>query len=139
MVGASGAVRRHVDFPRIGLGINDAEGRDLVFGYGAGPFSGWSQSKAALDAAIGNKIAVRWTPHDLRRSFATRLADLGVQPHVIEAALNHVSGRPAVAGIYNRSLYAAEKAKALDLWADHIAAVLAGRKSKVVPLRPVAS
>ena len=116
------------------------EGRDLVFGYGAGPFSGWSQSKAALDAAIGNNIAVRWTLHDLRRSFATRLADLGVQPHVIEAALNHVSGhRAGVAGIYNRSLYAAEKAKAFDLWADHIAAVLDGRKSKVVPLRPVAS
>jgi integrase len=116
------------------------EGRDLVFGYGAGPFSGWSQSKAALDAAIGDKIAVRWTPHDLRRTWATRMADLGVQPHVIEAALNHVSGhRAGVAGIYNRSLYAAEKAKAFDLWADHIAAVLDGRKSKVVPLRPVAS
>jgi hypothetical protein len=50
--------------------------------------------------------------------------------------LNHVSGhRAGVAGIYNRAMYAAEKAQALDLWADHIAAVLAGRKSNVTPLR----
>ena len=57
-----------------------------------------------------------WTLHDLRRTAATRMADLGVQPHVIEAMLNHVSGHKAgVAGIYNRSTYAAEKRAALDL------------------------
>jgi integrase len=112
------------------------EGRDLVFGYGVGPFSGWSKSKEALDAAIGNKIAAHWVPHDLRRTWATRMADLGVQPHVIEAVLNHVSGhRAGVAGIYNRAMYAKEKAEALNLWADHIAAVLAGRKSNVTPLK----
>jgi integrase len=117
------------------------EGRDLVFGYGAGPFSGWSKAKEALDVAIGDKVAVHWVPHDLRRTCATRMADLGVQPHVIEAVLNHVSGhRAGVAGIYNRAMYAKEKTEALTLWADHVTAVLAGRKSKVVPLRqPVAS
>jgi integrase len=117
------------------------EDRDLVFGYGEGPFSGWSKSKETLDAKIGDQIAVHWVPHDLRRTCATRMADLGVQPYAIEAVLNHVSGhRAGVAGIYNRSLYAKEKAEALTLWADHIAAVLAGRKSKVVQLKqPVAS
>jgi integrase len=114
--------------------------RDLVFGYGTGPFSGWSKSKEALDAALADKIAGHWVPHDLRRTCATRMADLGVQSHVVEAVLNHVSGhRAGVAGIYNRSLYATEKAQALNLWADHVAAVVAGRKSRVVPLRPVAS
>jgi hypothetical protein len=48
---------------------------------------------------------------------ATRLADLGVLPHVVEAVLNHVSGHKAgVAGVYNRSTYAAEKRGALTLW-----------------------
>ena len=44
------------------------------------------------------------------------MADIGAQPHVIEAVLNHVSGHKAgVAGIYNRSTYAAEKRAALVL------------------------
>jgi integrase len=93
-------------------------GRDLVFGEGEGGYSGWSRSKERLDADAKIKP---WTLHDLRRTAATRMADLGVQPHVIEAILNHVSGHKAgVAGIYNRSTYAAEKRAALDLWANHV-------------------
>jgi hypothetical protein len=42
--------------------------------------------------------------HDIRRSVATRMAGLGVLPHIIEAVLNHVSGhKSGVAGIYNRA------------------------------------
>ena len=68
----------------------------------------------------------RWTLHDLRRTMATRMADLGVQPHVIEAILNHVSGhKSGVAGIYNRSTYAAEKRAALERWGSHIQTLLA--------------
>jgi hypothetical protein len=53
----------------------------------------------------------------MRRTAATGMADIGVQPHVIEAVLNHVGGHKAgVAGIYNRSTYAAEKRAALDAW-----------------------
>ena len=60
-----------------------------------------------------------WRLHDIRRTVATRLADLGVLPHVVEAILNHVSGHKAgVAGVYNRSSYAAEKNATLDLWAS---------------------
>jgi hypothetical protein len=54
------------------------------------------------------------------------MADLGVQPHIIEAVLNHVSGhRAGVHGIYNRSTYAAEKRAALDLWGAHVERLLA--------------
>jgi hypothetical protein len=50
--------------------------------------------------------------------------------------LNHVSGhKSGVAGIYNLAVYAAEKAQALDRWADHIAAVVEGRKSNITALR----
>ena len=94
-----------------------------MFGLGPNGFAGWSRSKLALDAACGVKD---WTIHDLRRSAATGMADIGVQPHVIEAVLNHVSGHKAgVAGIYNRSTYAAEKRDALDRWASHLAVAIA--------------
>lgn len=55
-----------------------------------------------------------WTAHDLRRTFATRLADLGIPHHVIEALLGHAL--PGVAGIYNRSNMLKEKREALELW-----------------------
>jgi hypothetical protein len=55
------------------------------------------------------------------------MADLGVQPHVVEAVLNHVSGhKSGVAGIYNRAAYAAEKSAALTLWASHVTALVKG-------------
>ncbi len=60
-----------------------------------------------------------------------------MQPHIVEASLNHVSGsRAGVAGVYNRALYSAEKRQALDRWAAHIEAIVAGRPgSNVVALR----
>jgi integrase len=120
--------------------LADGEPRDLLFGLRAGPFSGWSDSKEKLDAKIvdatGGKPLPDWTLHDLRRSAATGMADLGVQPHVIEAVLNHASGHKAgVAGIYNRSSYERETKAALDLWGEHVLAIVEGRKSKVVSIR----
>jgi integrase len=99
--------------------IRKRPGRDFVFGQGNGGFSGWSRCKGRLDADV---TLPAWTLHDVRRSVATRMGDLGVKPHVIEAALNHVTGHKAgVAGIYNRSPYEKEVRKALTLWANHVA------------------
>ena len=105
------------------------DGRDLVFGKpGGGPFSGLSRCKERLDAGIaelnnGQPLAP-WVHHDLRRSAATGMADIGIQPHIIEAVLNHVSGhKGGIAGIYNRAAYSAEKAQALARWDEHIASV----------------
>lgn len=115
------------------------DGRDLVFGSGSGPFQGWSNAKERLDARIavtrkerGGKQAptLPWRLHDLRRTVATRMADLGVLPHVVEAVLNHVSGHKAgVAGVYNRASYAAEKRAALDLWGAHVATLVEEKRS----------
>jgi integrase len=108
--------------------------RDLVFGAGDRGFTTWSHAKHALDAAVGSLPV--WVLHDLRRSAATGMADLGIQPHVIEAVLNHVSGHKAgVAGVYNRSSYEREKRIAADRWGDHLAAIVEGRASNVMPLR----
>jgi len=133
------------------IGREGRDERDLVFGDGEGGFSGWSKCKVSLDKRIAaaspaptkgrgsakTENAVAWRLHDLRRTAATRMADLGVQPHVVEAVLNHVSGsKSGVAGVYNRALYSAEKRQALDLWAAHIEALLDGRRaSNVVSIK----
>jgi integrase len=104
--------------------VAQREGRDHLFGGGEGGFSGYSRAKTALDEAA--RLESPWTLHDLRRTMATRMADLGVQPHIIEAVLNHISGhKSGVAGIYNRSTYAAEKRAALDLWGSRVQTLLA--------------
>jgi integrase len=122
---------RHVDA--------DGTARDLLFGKRRKGFTTWSNSKRNLDAAIAKAFGMplpRWTLHDLRRTAATRMADLGVQPHVIEAALNHTSGSKAgVAGVYNRSSYEPEKRAALDRWAEHLMALVENRRSNVTPLK----
>jgi integrase len=114
-------------------------GRDFVFGDGprqpngadeerAGGFQGWSKCKTALDTRTATIGA--WRLHDVRRTVATRMAELGVQPHVVEAVLNHISGHKAgVAGIYNRSSYAAEKRAALELWGKHVQSLTAVDKT----------
>jgi integrase len=115
------------------------EGRDLVFGKGAGPFSGFSRCKDALDRNIAKqngKPLPGWVHHDLRRSAATGMAEIGIQPHIIEAVLNHISGfKGGIAGIYNRAAYGAEKAQALTRWDEHIASIVRGRPSNVTPMR----
>ena len=79
-----------------------------------------------------------WVIHDLRRTVATGMAEIGIQPHVIEAILNHVSGhKSGVAGIYNRASYEAEKATALNLWAAHILALVERRESNIVTAKRV--
>jgi integrase len=113
-------------------------GRDQLFGdRGDVGFSAWSRDKRALDERLGDQVA-KWTLHDLRRSAATRMADLNVQPHIVEAVLNHYSGhRAGPAGIYNRSSYEREMKNALALWADHVRAIVAGGERKVIPLAAV--
>jgi integrase len=74
--------------------------------------------KKTLDAALP---LPHWTLHDLRRTADSGMARLRVQPHVIEACLNHRSGViRGVASVYNRHSYADEKREALALWAAHV-------------------
>jgi integrase len=114
--------------------------REFVFGMTrTNPFSGWGKCKDALDDAIAKtagKPLDYWRVHDLRRTAATMMAEIGVQPHIVEAVINHVSGHKAgVAGIYNRASYEAEKRTALGRWADHVTASIEGRESNIVTLR----
>jgi integrase len=110
--------------------------RDHLFGARSERgFSGWAEGKQAIDARSG--VADDWVVHDVRRSVATRMADIGVQPHIIEQILNHQSGHKAgPAGIYNRSSYEREVRAALALWEDHIRSLVEGSERTVLPYEP---
>jgi integrase len=112
-------------------------GRDTLFGARVDSgLTGWARPKAALDARLGSQVE-SWRLHDLRRSAATRMCDLGVAPHVVEEILNHRSGhRSGVRGIYNRSTYTKEVRMALEMWNNHIGALTEVSECNDITMHP---
>jgi integrase len=86
------------------------------------PFSGFSKCKRQLDAMLDGVDP--WTLHDLRRTFSTNLAKLGVAPHIKEALLNHISAKSEVEAIYDRYTYLPEMRDALGVWEAHLTKLL---------------
>jgi integrase len=112
---------------------------EVVFGRGRHGFTDWTKSKRELDKQIatmtGSPLSP-WRVHDLRRSVATCMVDIGIEPHVVEAVLNHQSGsRAGVAGIYNRAKLEPQKRIAMDRWAEQLLAWIEERESNVTALR----
>ncbi|WP_439541378.1 tyrosine-type recombinase/integrase [Hyphomicrobium sp.] len=94
-------------------------------------YSGYSKGKRELDAAAD---LYDWTLHDLRRTAATGMAELGVPPHVVEKILNHSTGTFAgVAGVYNRFEYRQEMRNALRFWAAHLKKRIKGNRPDGMP------
>jgi integrase len=80
----------------------------------ASPFNGWGKSKAELDRVSS---VMGWTLHDLRRTFATGLAEMGTPIHVVEKLLNHISGTTGgLVGVYQRHQYWDEQVIAVAGW-----------------------
>jgi integrase len=74
-----------------------------------------------------------FTPHDLRRSAASQMTSLGIPRLHVKKLLNH-SDADDVTGIYDRHHYWDEKKHALAVWEAELRAIIAGKKSKVVPI-----
>src|ERR1700716_662252 len=101
----------------------------LVFTlFGTKPFQDFTHAKRRLDQLSG---VTGWRLHDLRRTCVSGMARLGVAPHVADKILNHQSGTiSGVAAVYQRHEFLAERRAALDLWAAHVAGLLAGTSQK---------
>ena len=94
--------------------------------------SGYSKAKAAIDRRMGEGIEA-WVFHDLRRTAATGMAKLNIQPHVVDRLLNHVAGEiRGVAAVYNRHAYEAERRTALETWGRYIEALIGREPQNVV-------
>lgn len=70
-----------------------------------------------------------WSLHDLRRSFSTKLNELGIAPHVVEQLLGHTM--PGVMSVYNHSQYLPEKLDALNKWYERLE-LLAGGYENII-------
>lgn len=82
-------------------------------------FNSRSTCKRFLDARCG---VSDWWIHDLRRTFASGMASIGVGLPVVERLLNHVSGSfGGVAGVYQRYDFFPEMRDAIQRWEAHLA------------------
>jgi integrase len=71
-----------------------------------------------------NSKTAGWHRHDLRRTGATILGELGVDPHIIESALNHAVIHSSLSNVYNKSRYSVGVADALQQLADFYDSIL---------------
>ncbi len=86
--------------------------------------NGFSKSKPKIDTLAD---VHDWTLHDLRRTFASGLASLGVQLPVIERLLNHVSGSfGGIVGVYQRYDFMPEMREAIAKWEKYLRALTDG-------------
>ena len=83
-----------------------------------------SRNLGAVQAWLSRRHAgsAPWSAHDLRRSFATRIGELGVAPHVIGRLLNHTP--QGATAIYDRSELLEERIAATKLWAAELARIV---------------
>ncbi len=101
-------------------------------------FNSWSKAKATFDVELIHSIdrpqqreheliqlpsAHPWTLHDLRRTYSSNMAAIGVPQIVVEKLLNHVSGgtQSPIAQTYNRYSYMAEMRDAVGKWERYLA------------------
>jgi integrase len=120
---------------------NTPRHRDWVFGSHRRKqrevgFIDWSASKKAFDKRLGDQVKEPWRPHSLRKTVATRMGDLGIEPHIVDLCLGHAGHRAGISGIYNYSAYKRPMTAALSQWARHLSDIVEGRSSaeeKIIP------
>jgi integrase len=75
----------------------------------------------------------KWAPHDLRRTMATRMRDLGVSSDVIERCLNH---KPqGIVAVYQRAELLPERRAAFDAWGRELQRLMSLDASNVIELQ----
>lgn len=109
--------------------LPDAGGKFLFSSTGGKtPVSGYSKGKARLDRILAKRAAEEaekrgedpphpmdhWTPHDIRRSVATGMAEMGIPGEHIEQMLGHSMEK--LKRTYNKHTYAAEVREAMLRW-----------------------
>jgi integrase len=122
-----------IDVIREALGDS---GNECVFPRGSGSLPAAAVAKEIFNTNDHFGIP-SWSAHDLRRTALTEMARLGVAPIVLGHVANHRSTTRAgvTLAVYSQYTYAKEKAAALDLWADRLAAIVGGNVATITPMQ----
>ena len=101
-----------------------------------------SDGKSALSDRALPKAVLRfqdrlgieqWTPHDLRRTFATQLGEsLQIDPVVIEKCLGHKM--PKIMATYNKNEMLPQRKEALELWGRRIESLISDKDDIDFPI-----
>lgn len=83
-------------------------------------------------ATVNRLEVAHFTPHDLRRTAATFMAESGEMDEVIDAVLNHA--KQGVIRVYNQFKYDAQKQAALESWSRRLIGITTGVKGKVIAI-----
>jgi integrase len=92
-------------------------------GDGSTPLTNWHR---ATKIFMRDSKTEGWHRHDLRRTAATMMGQAGVDPHIIEAALGHISLHSQLAATYNTARYLPRVAEALQALADRLDVISEG-------------
>ena len=127
--------------------LADRKGREVPDFVFPGPGARASVTGAAIAKAIKREEITKrsattimgvepWTAHDLRRSAATGMEELGISPFIIGHVLNHVSATKTsiTSRVYARYTYDKEKCEALDLWASRLRGIVDDGAAKLIPM-----
>jgi len=133
-----------VEILRDVLMLHAGESGEYIFSGtdGKRPLTSWFKAQKrmrhAMRAHTGSLDVKPWTPHDLRRTVATRIAEaLGVGgEQLIKRVLGHADG--SVTAIYNRYGYVKEMRAVLTQWADDLLDHSTSDRSKGDLIRPMA-
>ena len=93
--------------------------RDYVFAGRTGKIGSFSMLKRQLDQASG---VADWRLHDLRRTAASSMQELGIRNDIVSAVLNHAL--PGVTAVYLRAELERQKAEALAIWARELTRIV---------------
>lgn len=81
-----------------------------------------------------NRLGVAtFTPHDLRRTAATAMSQLGCMDEVIDAVLNHT--KQGIIRTYNLNRYDKEKQAALESWTRKLNSIITEKEINVIPIK----
>jgi integrase len=112
-----GAMRASGDSPSL---FPDASGQKPIAASAASKAMWWVRPSLGIEG---------WRIHDLRRTVASYMAELGVSKHTVSLILNHVSAvdKTVTDKVYIKYSFDREKRAALELWASHLERILAGQ------------